>query len=55
MYYKDILNYKITKKLEIFEEKKEIKNIINNNKINELILNRKRIKYYMLCKYYIYL
>ncbi len=36
MYYKDILNYKITKKLEIFEEKNEITNIINNNTINEL-------------------
>lgn len=52
MYYKDILNYKITKKLEIFEEKNEIKNIINNNTINELcnkinILskNKQNIKY----------
>lgn len=36
MYYKDILNYKITQKLEIFEETKEIKNITNNNKINVL-------------------
>ena len=52
MYYKDILNYKITKKLEIFEEKDHIKTISNNNKVNELcnkinILsnNKQNIKY----------
>ena len=36
MYYKDILNYKITKKLEIFKETNEIKNITSSNKTNKL-------------------
>lgn len=36
MYYKDILNYKITTNLEIFDETTEIKKITNNNIINEL-------------------
>ena len=36
IYYKDILNYKITNKLEIFKETNEIKKIIENNKINDL-------------------
>lgn len=36
MFYKDILNYKITNKLEIFEETNEIIKIKNKNTINEL-------------------
>ena len=36
MYYKDILNYKITNKLEIFEETNQLNKIKNENKISEL-------------------
>ena len=52
MFYKDILNYKITKKLEIFEENGNIKNIANKNstkdicnKINIISKAKQNIKY----------
>ena len=52
IYYKEILNYKITNKLELLEENNEVKSIAQNNTINEichkiniLLKNKQNIKY----------
>ncbi len=47
MYYKDILNIKLSTKPDIFEENTEIKKIVNQNEINDLyykikIINQKK-------------
>ena len=52
LYYKEILNYIITNKMEIIEKSQDMKLIIKNNTVNEichkidiLLKNKQNIKY----------